>query len=88
MIKIFDAAKIDEIVSTELPTKEDDSTEQLFNIVFSVMLHDPCRNQNLNAPCMKRSDHGSPQCTKRYPREFLPKTVVQKKWLSSLLSPK
>lgn len=75
--QIFDAAKIDEIVSAELPTEEDDPTGELFGIVSSVMLHGPCGNQNLNAPCMKRSDHGSPQCTKRYPREFLPETVVQ-----------
>lgn len=76
-IKIFDAAKIDEIVSAELLTEENDLTGELFGIVSSVILHGPCGNQNPNAPCMKRSDHNSPECTKQYPREFLPETVVQ-----------
>lgn len=75
--QIFDAAKIDENVSAELPTEENDLNGELFGIVSSVMLHGPCGNQNRIAPCMKRSDHNSPECTKQYPREFLPETVVQ-----------
>ena len=62
--QIFDAAKIDEIVSAELPTEENDLTGELFGIVSSVMLHSLCGYQNPNAPYMKRSDHNSPECTK------------------------
>lgn len=75
--QIFDGAKIDEVISAELPTEEDDPTGELFGIVLSVMLHGSCGNQNPNALCMSRSNNGPPQCTKQYPRKFLPKTVVQ-----------
>lgn len=75
--QIFDAAKIDEIVSADLLAEEDDPTGELFGIISSIMLHGPCGNQNPNAPYIKRSDYSSPQCTKRHPCKFSPETVVQ-----------
>lgn len=76
--QIFDTAKIDKNIFTELPTEEDGTIGELFGIVSLVMLHSLYGNQSPNASCMKRFNHSSPQYTKWYPCKFLSETDFKK----------
>ena len=40
------------------------------------MIHGPCGNENLKAPCMRQHIGKEPQCSKHYPKSFQNSTVV------------
>ncbi|GAU38772.1 hypothetical protein TSUD_279250 [Trifolium subterraneum] len=61
---------IDKIISAEIPDKDRDP--ELFTIVTSLMIHGPCGDQNISAPCMENGK----KCTKRFPRKFVDTTVI------------
>ncbi|XP_075465454.1 uncharacterized protein LOC142499645 [Ascaphus truei] len=61
------AIDIDNVISAELPNPEEDPI--LFAIVTKNMIHGPCGNINIHAPCMKDS-----KCTKKYPKPFIADT--------------
>lgn len=44
--QIFDSVKINQIISTKVPTKEYNLTGIFFGIVLPFMLYDLCRNYN------------------------------------------
>ena len=61
------AVHIDNIISAEFPDPEQDPN--LFAVVKRNMIHGPCGNINVNAPCMKDG-----KCSKHYPRKFIKET--------------
>jgi len=60
---------IDKIICAEIPDKNRDP--ELYNIVTSLMIHDPCGDQNTSSPCMDRG-----KCTKYFPKRFVDSTVI------------
>ncbi|XP_075437913.1 LOW QUALITY PROTEIN: uncharacterized protein LOC142476424 [Ascaphus truei] len=58
---------IDNVISAELPNPEEDPI--LFAIVTKNMIHGPCGNINIHAPCMKDG-----KCTKKFPKPFIADT--------------
>ena len=65
------AEEVDEIISAELPNKEEDSVA--YDLVTKHMIHGPCGLLNLKSPCME-----SNVCTKKYPRPFNDSTSIDK----------
>ena len=70
---------VDSIVVAELPPDPEDSEDEvakeqrrrLQTIVLTNMIHGPCGAANPKSPCM---DNG--RCTKSFPKEFRPVTVI------------
>ncbi|KAG5565923.1 hypothetical protein RHGRI_001745 [Rhododendron griersonianum] len=69
--KIRTCAQVDQLVCAEFPNPEDDP--ELFETVKSCMVHGPCGAQNPHAACMEKG-----KCTKRYPRDFVETTTMDK----------
>ncbi|XP_058764312.1 uncharacterized protein LOC131637724 [Vicia villosa] len=60
---------INNIISAEIPSKEDDV--ELYNLVKRHMIHGPCGLANMLSPCMKDA-----KCSKFFPKKWQPQTVV------------
>ena len=60
---------IDHAVSAELPDIQTDP--QLFDIVKTNMIHGPCGENNVTAPCMKNGT-----CSKGFPKPFIHNTEI------------
>ncbi|CAN6828263.1 unnamed protein product, partial [Brassica oleracea] len=65
------AEEVDEIISAELPNKEEDS--EAYNLVTKHMIHGPCGVINQKSPCMENN-----VCTKKYPRPYNGSTSIDK----------
>lgn len=65
---------IDNVISAEIPDKEQDET--LHNLVMKLMIHGPCgaSNNRTNLGCVKNSSDGS--CARNYPKDFQTNTEV------------
>ncbi|GJR76765.1 ATP-dependent DNA helicase PIF1-like protein [Tanacetum coccineum] len=63
------AAKIDDIISAELPSPTDDI--EGYKVVTEYMLHGPCGTKGKYAPCTTEG-----KCTKRYPKAFYAETIL------------
>jgi len=57
------ATDIDQIISTEIPSHEDDP--ELYRLVQNHMIHGPCGILQPNSPCMKEG-----KCSRFYPKQF------------------
>ena len=68
-----DPAKIDTIVSAELPDKT--SEPMLYELVLNHMVHGPCGIHNPNASCMVGPE-GSKRCRHNFPFAFADETTV------------
>ncbi|KAJ4827404.1 hypothetical protein Tsubulata_006455, partial [Turnera subulata] len=62
-------AKIDRIISVEIPDRQED--ELRYQAVQNFKIHGPCGVLNLRSPCMH--DH---RCTKNYPKRYYEETTV------------
>ncbi|KAL3034065.1 hypothetical protein AAZX31_02G171400 [Glycine max] len=60
---------IDQIISVEIPSHEDDP--KLYRLVQNHMIHGPCGILQPNSPCMKES-----KCSHFYPKQFQPHTLL------------
>nr|GEX14378.1 helicase [Tanacetum cinerariifolium] len=67
--KCKSAARIDDIISAELPSPTDDPDG--YKVVTEYMLHGPCKNKGRYAPCITEG-----KFTKRYPKAFYAEAVV------------
>ncbi|CAN6821228.1 unnamed protein product [Brassica oleracea] len=65
------AEEVDEIISAELPDKEEDP--EAYNLVIKHMIHGPCGVINRKSPCMENS-----VCTKKYHRPYNDYTSIDK----------
>ncbi|CAN6924720.1 unnamed protein product, partial [Brassica oleracea] len=63
--------EVDEIISAELPNKEEDP--EAYNLVTKHMIHGPCGVINPKSPCMENN-----VCTKKYPRPYNDSTSIDK----------
>nr|GEV47456.1 AT hook motif-containing protein, putative, expressed [Tanacetum cinerariifolium] len=63
------AAKIDDIISTKLPSPTDDP--EGYKVVTEYMLHGPCETEGKYAPYTTEG-----KCTKCYPKEFYAETIL------------
>lgn len=73
----LEIARIDEIVSAELPDAVTDPTGQLRDLILTQMVHGPCGPDFPDAPCMARKHPGAPlRCQKRFPKPFCERTKV------------
>ena len=61
--------EIDQIISTEIPSQQDDP--ELHSLVKNHMVHGPCGTSNPGSPCMKEG-----KCSHFYPKMFQPHTVL------------
>lgn len=66
--------KIDQIISAEIPSKENDP--ELYEIITKNMVHGPCGDINPSSPCMVKHINGELKCSKRFPKAFVEKTEV------------
>lgn len=64
------AHNVDNVISAELPNKEEDP--ELYELVCDFMLHGPCGTDNPKSPCMDSNK----KCTKMFPKEFRDHTSV------------
>lgn len=72
------AEAIDKIVGAELPNLTTDPNGALLELITSSMIHGPCRWIKPQAPYMIGGGPGlSPKCSKRFPKDFYEKTIVQ-----------
>ncbi|XP_039690573.1 uncharacterized protein [Medicago truncatula] len=62
---------IDKIITAEMPSKEDDP--ECFNAVKQFMLHGPCGDANINAPCMIDGI-----CSRKFPKSFFDETTIDR----------
>ncbi|KAI5420168.1 hypothetical protein KIW84_044089 [Lathyrus oleraceus] len=60
---------IDRIILAEIP--DQDTNEELYNLVKTHMIHGPCGFANRSSPCMKDG-----KCSKYFPKQFQPETIV------------
>ncbi|KAH1147876.1 hypothetical protein GYH30_042831 [Glycine max] len=60
---------IDQIISAEIPSKEDDP--ELYMLVQNHMVHGPCGILRKESPCMKEG-----KCSRFYPKMFKPHTLL------------
>ncbi|XP_058779305.1 uncharacterized protein LOC131653232 [Vicia villosa] len=60
---------INNIISAEIPSKEDDV--ELYNLVKRHMIHGPCGLANMLSPCMKNA-----KCSKFFPKKWQSQTIV------------
>ncbi|KAG7958907.1 hypothetical protein I3843_10G043700 [Carya illinoinensis] len=67
--KLYAPESFDEIVSAELPDK--DNNLHLYTAVIKHMMHGPCGVLNPTNVCMKKNG-----CCKNYPKQFVSNTVV------------
>ena len=71
----FDTAeKIDQIISAEIPSKNDDL--ELYEIVTKNMVHGPCGIRNPNSPSMIKDANGVKKCSKNFPKRFTEQTIL------------
>ncbi|SAM01867.1 hypothetical protein [Absidia glauca] len=68
------SAKVDQIISAELPSKESDP--ELYEVITKSMVHGPCGAINPKSPCMVKDIHGLLRCTKRFPKPHSEQTIV------------
>ena len=61
--------EIDQIISVEIPSHEDDP--ELYIMVQNHMVHGPCGILQSHSPCMKEG-----KCSRFYPKIFLPNTLL------------
>lgn len=61
--KIYDANKVDSIISAEIPNQIEEP--ELFNIVTKCMIHGPCGPLNPKSSCMIEG-----KCSKSFPKEY------------------
>jgi len=61
--------EIDQIISAEIPSKEDDP--ELYTLVQNHMVHGPCGILCFKSPCMKEG-----KCSRFYPKKFQPHTLL------------
>ena len=64
---------IDQIVSAELPDQSLDPS--VYITVLSYMIHGPCKEEHLKAPCMRKQFGTKAKCSKSYPKSFQNSTV-------------
>uniref|UniRef100_A0A0D3E8D8 ATP-dependent DNA helicase n=1 Tax=Brassica oleracea var. oleracea TaxID=109376 RepID=A0A0D3E8D8_BRAOL len=67
--RTLSAEEVDEIISAELPNKEEDP--EAYNLVTKHMIHGPCGVINRKSPCMENN-----VCTKKYPRPYNDNTSI------------
>jgi hypothetical protein len=60
---------IDSIITTEIPDRETDALGYV--LIAEHMVHGPCGDFNVNAPCMKNGF-----CSKGYPKDFQEQTTI------------
>lgn len=65
---------MEEIISAELPDSESDP--ELHTAVTTMMLHGPCGEFFDSAPCMRKNRRHEMKCSKRFPYDFAPQTVI------------
>nr|VDD22599.1 unnamed protein product [Brassica oleracea] len=70
-MKTPSSEKVDEIISAELPNKEEEP--EAYNLVTKHMIHGPCGVINPKSLCMKNN-----VCTKKYPRPYNESTSIEK----------
>ena len=58
--RFLTAEKIDEVISAELPSIQQDPTGELKDIIGSSMVHGPCGTAYSKSPCMQSSSSGLP----------------------------
>jgi hypothetical protein len=69
--------QVDEVVCAEIPDPSWDPTGELRTLVTAHMLHGPCGEDYLQAPCMVRKHpHGPLICSKRFPKQFTDRTLI------------
>ncbi|KAG4920916.1 hypothetical protein JHK82_049857 [Glycine max] len=61
--------EIDQIISVEIPSQQDDP--ELYSLVKNHMVHGPCGTLNLGSPCMEEG-----KCSRFYPKMFQPHTIL------------
>ncbi|XP_062189934.1 uncharacterized protein LOC133892964 [Phragmites australis] len=67
--KCHDPTQIDDIISAEIPDKEEDP--EAYATVENFMMHGPCGETNKNSPCMVDN-----KCTKHFPKGFNSETII------------
>ena len=70
--KIENAQDVDQYISAELPDPQLDP--RAYKIVSEMMMHGPCGEANLNAPCMEGDT-----CTKNFPKKYNNETFFDDK---------
>lgn len=74
--KIKSAEEIDSVVSAQIPDPNQDA--ELYETASRVMLHGPCgAPQFTKAPCFTDGRGPPGKCSKRYPHDFRPATIVE-----------
>ncbi|CAN6888194.1 unnamed protein product [Brassica oleracea] len=68
---ILPPKEVDEIISAELPNKEEDP--EAYNLVTKHMIHGPCGVINQKSPCMENK-----VCRKKYLRPYNDSTSIDK----------
>ena len=67
--KLRDANDVDGLISTEIPSQEENPA--LYETIKSCMVHGPCGHLNPNSVCMVEG-----KCSKNFPKSFSDVTVV------------
>ncbi|ODM86919.1 ATP-dependent DNA helicase pif1 [Orchesella cincta] len=71
--KLREIEDVDSVVCAEIPNELMDP--ELYNIVTTSMIHGPCGQYNINAPCMDEVE-GKKICTKNFPKDYCDITVL------------
>lgn len=74
-LRYRDPSVVNQVISADFPTEDEDPDSKLFSVVASTMVHGPCGDFNPHAPCMIEVNKRM-VCSKHFPEAYQETTTL------------